>query len=197
MVLNGLLDHQKGKTFVFLVRHGHFDHQEDIPHQRNPHHPLSKKGVRQAKHMAKQFASLKDYIDVFYTSSMKRAEQTAYEIAKVIDKTPELSEQLWEFNKIRWTRKYYKYDFWKNWMRHKLRMRAFDKILTENAGKVILIVGHGNLIKGIVQNKLNLPLKEVRSQQYSNCHISLLRFNNTNLEFVHSFNSKHLDALRS
>src|SRR3989344_4834416 len=112
MVLKNMLEHEKGKTFVFLVRHGHFDLPEG-PHPYNPHHSLSKKGVKQAKGVAKQFGKIKDQIDVFYASSMKRAEQTAKEITKQIGKKPKFSDQLWEFNKIRWTRRYYHYKFWK------------------------------------------------------------------------------------
>ena len=191
-----MLEHEKGKTFVFLVRHGHFDLPEGH-HTYNPHLPLSKKGVKQAKEVAKQFSKIRDQIDVFYASSMKRAEQTAREIAKSIKKRPKLSDQLWEFNKIRWTRKYYNYKFWVHWLKHKQRMKEFDRILKENEGKTILIVAHGNLIKGILQNKMKLSTKYVEYQDYRNCYISLLRFNKTKLEFIHYFNSKYLDSPRS
>jgi broad specificity phosphatase PhoE len=195
MVLKNLLEHEKGKTFVFLVRHGHFDIPEE-PHAYNPHLPLSKRGIKQAKDVAKQFSKIKDQIDIFYASSMKRAKQTAKEIEKSINKKPKLSDKLWEFNKIRWTRKYYHYKFWKHWLKHRQRINEFNRILKENEGKVILIVAHGNLIKGILHDKMKLTSKHVEYQNYRNCYISLLRFNKTKLEFVHYFNSKHLDTLR-
>ena len=187
-----------GKTFVFLVRHGDFD----LPKMpgthvfNHRHYPLNKTGRKQAKEVAKKFAKIKEHIDVFYASSMRRAEETAREIERKIGKKLQLSNNLWEFNKIRWTRKYYHYKFWKHWLAHRRRMKEFDRILLENPGKVILIVGHGNVIKGILAKKLGWSGKHVESIDYRNCHISLLQFNKTKLEKVCCFNQKELPKFK-
>src|SRR3989344_2814050 len=85
MVLKNPNEYQKGKTIVYFIRHGdRLERKEDEPSHSDP--GLSKKGIKQAKAVAKKFAKIKDEIDVFYCSSMKRAIETAKEIAKKIGK---------------------------------------------------------------------------------------------------------------
>jgi broad specificity phosphatase PhoE len=183
------INRKNGKTYVYLIRHAHFDPPEG-PHKFNPHVPLSKKGKIQAKVLAKKFYPLKDSIDIFICSSQGRAVETAEEISKVIEKKPIKSDKLWEFNKILWTRKIYHHKYWKNWLKHKTTIRKFNEILRKNGGKIILIVAHGNVIKGILRNKQKLSLREVKEIDYKNCHVTLLEFNKTKLEKVHIINSK-------
>ena len=62
----------------------------------------------------------------------------------------------------------------------------------QNKGKVILIVAHGNVIKGILKNKHNLSLGKIRKIDYKNCNITLLRFDNLNLEKAYCINKKNV-----
>jgi broad specificity phosphatase PhoE len=194
MAFKNLKDDEKGKTFVFLVRHGDFDFPYDInkPHPFNPHWPLNKLGKKQAKAVAGEFAKIKGHIGVFYSSSMRRAEETAREIEKKIGKKLQLSEKLWEINGIVLTRKYHSPKFWRSWMRFRERINEFDRILKKHSGEVILIVAHGHLIRSILLKKQGLPRAKILKDFYHNCHISLLRFNGTKLEKVHFFNRKEL-----
>jgi len=180
---------EKGKTYVYLVRHAHFIIPKS-PHTYNPHLSLSKKGKIQAKALAKRLKPLKNDIEVFCCSTMSRAVETAEAVAKVIDKKPVKYQRLSEFNKLLWTRKYYCFKYWRYLIRHKLSIRTFNKILEENAGKVILIVAHGNVIKGIIKNKLNLSLSKIRELDYKNCHITVLKFNGLKLEKSYCINEK-------
>jgi len=63
--------------------------------------------------------------------------------------------------------------------------------------QVILIVAHGNLIKGILANKLKLPHSKMNLLSYHNCNVSLLRFKGTKLDFVYYFNNGALPKLKS
>jgi broad specificity phosphatase PhoE len=133
---------------------------------------------------------LKGEVDVFISSSMKRALETAKEIGKTIKKKPKILPELSEFNKILWEGKFYHPKFWKHYFKHKLTLKTFDKILEENKGKVIVIVAHGNVIKGIIGKKLGLSRKNIGLLDMHNCHISLLRFIGKKLDYVPYINSK-------
>lgn len=190
MVLKNPDNYQKGKTTIYFVRHGDRIH---IPGSPPPHDfGLSEKGKKQAKEVADKFKRIKSEIDVFYSSTMKRAVETAEFIGKQIRKKPVEIKSLSEFNKILWSNKLYKYKFWEHYVKHKASLRALDKILKENQGKVIVIVAHGNIIKGLIGKKLKLSRKQIGKFDYHNCHISLVRFKGTKLDYIHYFNSKEL-----
>lgn len=181
---------ENGKTYVYLVRHAHWNPPKG-PHEFNPHYPLSKKGKKQAKALAKRFYPLRKNIEVFICSSQGRALETAEEISKLIDKKPIKNDGLWEFNKILWRREFFNYKYWKHWLKYKKRIITLNKILRENKGKIILIVAHGNVIKGILRNKQKLPIKNINDMDYKNCNITLLKFNKTKLEKVYLVNVKN------
>ena len=193
MALKNPDEYQKGKTIVYLIRHGdRISSKNNKTKLKDYESGLSKKGVKQARVAAKKFAKIKDEIDVLYCSSMKRAVQTVKEIAKKIGKKPIIHDHLSEFNQIVWKGKFYHPKFWKHYRMHKLTNKFFDKILEENKGKVIVIVAHGNVIKGLIGKKLGLPLKQRGIFDYNNCHISLLRFKNKKLNYIHYINNKEL-----
>ncbi len=64
-------------------------------------------------------------------------------------------------------------------------MKTFNKILNEHKGKVIVIVAHGNIIKGLIGRKLGLSLRRIRKFDYHNCHITLVRFRGTTLDYIY------------
>jgi broad specificity phosphatase PhoE len=192
MVLKNPNKYQKGKTFVYLVRHGDRIFIEGGKDEglKKIGPGLSALGKKQAKSVAKEFLKLKGSIDVFISSSMARALETAHEIGKVIKKKPKVYDELSEFNKIVIERRFYHYKFWKHYFKHRVSLRIFDKILEQNKGKVIVIVAHGNIIKGIIGKKLGLSLKQIARFDYHNCHVTLARFKGTKLDYIHCFNSK-------
>ena len=77
-------------------------------------------------------------------------------------------------------------------MKHRFSIKIFDKILKENNGKVILIIAHGNVIKGLIWKKIGLNNSQINKLDYHNCHISFVRFKGTKLDYIHYFNSKEL-----
>ena len=194
MVLKNPSEFQEGKTIVYFVRHGdriHIPGNKDIGLiSGGP--GLSVLGKRQAKEVAKKFSKIKKEIDKIYSSDMNRAIETAEIIGKQINKKPKIIEGISEFNKIVWDNRIYHYKFWKHYLKHRFSLKVFDKILKENKGKVILIVAHGNIIKGIVGKKMRFNHSQISKFDYHNCHISLVRFKGTKLDYIHYFNSKEL-----
>lgn len=187
---NKSIPREEGKTYVYLVRHAHWIVPKE-KHVFNPHHPLSKKGKKQAKALAKRFYPLRKDIEVFICSSQGRAAETAEEISKLINKKPIKNDGLWEFNKILWRREFLNYKYWKHWLKYKKRIYTLNTILCKNKGKIILIVAHGNVIKGVLRNKQRLELKKIRDMDYGNCNITLLKFNKKKLEKVYLVNTKN------
>jgi hypothetical protein len=49
-----------------------------------------------------------------------------------------------------------------------------------------------NVNKGLIGKKLGLSNSQIRKLDYHNCHISLVRFKGTKLDYIHYFNSKEL-----
>jgi broad specificity phosphatase PhoE len=123
---------------------------------------------------------------------LKRAVETAQIVGKEIGKKPIQIKELSEFNQILWSKRVYHYKFWKHYLKHRASLKVLNKILRENKGKVVVIVAHGNVIKGLVGNKLKLSRNQIGKFDYHNCHISLVRFKGKKLDYVPYFNSKEL-----
>src|SRR4030042_2593972 len=184
---------ESGKTYVYLIRHAHWALPKSLktPHEFNPNIPLSKLGKIQARALSKRILPLKDKVDVFICSSLGRARETAEAISETIGKFPIQCDKLWEFSKILWTRQYYKLKYWKTFIKYRGIIKRFNEILLQNKGKIILIVAHGNVIKGILRNKQNLSMDKIREIDYKNCNITLLKFNNLKLEKAYCINNKN------
>ncbi len=194
MVLNNPNKHEIGKTIVYFVRHGDRIHVKNSPHEglKIPGLGLSKLGKKQAKSIAKKFSKIKNEIDKFYSSDMTRAIETAEIIGKEIGKKPNIIKGISEFNKIVWDNKIHRYKFWKHYLKHKFSIKVFNKILKENHGKVILIVAHGNVIKGIIGKELGLSHKRIALFSHENCGITRMRFKGIKLDHINYINSKEL-----
>ena len=194
MVLKNLNKYSEGKTIVYFIRHGdrvHIPNNDDMGLITGGP-GLSSLGKKQAKEVAKKFSKIRKEIDKIYSSDMNRAIETAEIIGKEIGKKPIITKGIAEFNKIVWDNRIYHYKFWKHYLKHKFSIKVFDKILNENKGKVILIIAHGNIIKGIIGKKMKFNHSQISKFDYHNCHISLVRFKGTKLDYIHYFNSKEL-----
>lgn len=191
MVLKHPTVFQKGKTMVYFVRHGDRAHQLD----EQPRHPgpgLSSLGKKQAQKIARQFAEMRNEIDVLYASTMARAEETAREIGKTIHKKPIIEHHLSELERILETRQYYKLHYWKAYLAFSSAKKIVNTILRSHAGKVIVIVAHGRLIRSLVGWKFGISLRKSQAFDHHNCHVTLVRFKGTKLDYIHYFNSKGL-----
>jgi len=194
MILKNPKQYEKGKTLVFLVRHGDRIHAPGNPNLglKIPGPGLSVLGKKQAKAIARKFSKIGKEIDILYSSNMSRSIETAREIGKVIDKKPTICEGISEFNKFLWERKIYHKHFWKQYKLHKTSLKKFDGILAKNKEKVIVIVAHGNVIKGIIGNKLGLKMSQIKKFGYNNCAVTLARFKEKKLDYIYYFNNKEV-----
>lgn len=187
--------YQKGKTIVYFVRHGdrlHILGNKELG-LRHPGPGLSRLGRKQAKQMAKSFKKIKNEVDVIYCSNMTRAIETAEELAKILGKKPAIIPELSEFNDIVWKKKFYSIKYWKHFIKYHKAKKAFDRILEKNKKKVIVIVAHGNIIKGLLlKHKYGLSFNKLRKIDCSNCHVSRARFLGKNLDFINYFNAKDM-----
>ncbi len=193
MVLKKPNEYEIGKTIVYFVRHGdreHFVNRRGIGLE-YPGPGLSKLGKKQAKQVAKEFSKIKSEIDKVYCSGMTRAIETAEEISKKIRKRPIKVRGLSEFNNVIWHGKPNRLKFWKHYFKYRKSKKAFNEILKKNKGKVLVIVVHGNVIKGIFGHKFGLSFKNIGRFNHNNCHITKLRFKRNNkIDWVYCFNSK-------
>ncbi len=194
MVLKKINQYQIGKTLVYFVRHGDRIHMPANPNAgfEVPGPALNKLGKKQAKDVANKFAKIKDEIDVIYCSPMTRAIETSKEIEKRIGKK---AIRVYNFHEIcsKMTKdKLFTKKYWKSYIHLRRAKKELDKILIKNKGKVIIIVAHGALNKFLIMQKLGISLEKGSKFDYHNCHISLVRFNGTKLDYIHYFNSKEL-----
>lgn len=174
------------KTLVYFIRHGE---KIEIPGDKRLG-GITKKGISQARDVGRRLKKLKIKIDVLYCSSMQRSIETANEISKFINKKPIICNELSEFNTILWTREYHKPKYWRNFKHYVKSRIAFRKILKKHEGKVIVIVAHGNIIRGLIGSKIKLKLKSMGRLDCSNCHVSLVRFKGTKLDYIYYINNK-------
>lgn len=193
MVLKNPTKYEKGKTIVFFVRHGDRIH---IPGSLPPHNfSLSKKGISQAKVVANKFSKIKGEIDSIYSSDMKRAKETAEIIAKKINKKvkiiPEFSEIENHLERIT-LRRFLDKNYWVEYFKFNDSLKKLESVLEKEKGKVIIIVGHGRIMRAWIFGKLGLTMYKRHMFEYGNCHISKVRFKGEKLNFVNYFNSKEL-----
>lgn len=187
MVLKNPCEYDKGKTILLLIRHAE---RIKIPETPEPHDfSLSKKGILQAKSLAKKLSKMKGEIDILYSSSMKRAKETAEIVGKSIGKKVNVLPKFEEVSRLLEGKKYYKIDYWK--ARKKLRetQKIFDEILIKNKGKLIVLVAHGRLNRMLIGKKMKISYLKTKIFYCSNCFMNCLRFEGKKLERVYSWNS--------
>jgi len=190
MTLKNPNEYEKGRTIVYFVRHGDYNIDESVP--RIPGPGLNSKGIKQAKSVAKSFKRISDEVDAIYSSSMARAIETAKEINKVLHKHLQVQEELCEFNRFLWERKVHHPKFWKHYSKYLKAQRCLDEILAKNQGKVIIIVAHGNVIKGILGKKMNIDFKIRGLMNQDNCHVTKIRFVGKKFSYLYYYNNKEV-----
>jgi broad specificity phosphatase PhoE len=182
-----------GKTTVLFIRHGDRIHLPGNPGIGLviPGPGLSELGKKQAKDVAKKLSKLRGQIDALYCSNMTRAIETAEEISKKIGKKPIIVKDLSEFKPI-WKKGLSIKEFWKNYKKYKNAIKSLDKILQKDNGQLIVIVAHGEVIKGLIFGKLGLPFKQISFFHHHNCSISSARFSWKKLDHINYYNSPEI-----
>jgi phosphoserine phosphatase len=159
--------------------------------------PLSKNGKIQAGKLGNYFKNEK--IDVIYSSDLGRAMKTAEAIAKKHGLKVIPVKDLREANygegngmSIKEIEKKWKEHFEKEksrgipkeeirmpggeniWDHQKRLMKAFNKIISENSGKNVLIVGHAGTNKILICTIKDLGLREFRNIEQDNACVNLI-----------------------
>jgi broad specificity phosphatase PhoE len=155
---------------VYFVRHGESQANKKGLHHR-PETPLTSEGKKQAEIVAERLARIP--IDLIYSSTQKRAQQTAEIISQKIHKPIELWEELREIKtpkeiwgksidslKITPIKELVEKNFYKSKWHYSteenffdLRNRAekvLDHLLKEHSKETILCVTHGTILKMIM-----------------------------------------------
>ena len=154
---------------IYFIRHGQTKYNEKYLHQPKDAE-LSELGIKQAKVLAKRFSKIP--IDIIYSSSLKRAEQTAEIINKKLNKKVVYSDLLKEkkgpseltgkradgsdalkINKLKNLHQddpLWHYSDEENYIEFKERMKKALKILSGLKKKNVLVVSHGGPIKMLI-----------------------------------------------
>lgn len=184
---------EKGKTIVYLVRHGDRQNSDDLHGGMSiPGPGLTALGKKQAKHIASEFLKIKSEIDALYCSEMLRARETAIEIGKKIVKKPQIIKGIAEIHGSFFRKEVHRPHFWKSVVRYSGAKKALNRILDKNKGKVVIIVMHGHLIKALFGHKFGLSLKQSSQLRTSNCHFFHLRFDGRKLGYVNCMNARKI-----
>lgn len=184
---------------IYLVRHGETEWNREGRSQGCGNDiPLSELGLMQAKAIGNRLKNEK--IDLFFSSSLKRAFQTANEIARYHNKEVimyrefmEISFGEWEgmrFNEIK--EKYL--DIYKIWRDTphiakvpgaesllEIKERSMPKlmeILNSNEDKNILIVSHGITIKVLIASIMGIDLANLHKIRQDNTALNIFEYNN-------------------
>jgi broad specificity phosphatase PhoE len=152
---------------IYLIRHG-----KKEPEGENP--PLTKEGIRQAKHLAKKIRKLK--FDKFYSSDLTRSIQTAEIVSKKIKLkfTPEPLLREFEIDVFRKDK-----NKWKKEERAQYNglIHFIDNLIRDkNEEKNLLIIAHGFINRAIMSYLLKMPLKRFIAFRQSEVCLNVLHW---------------------
>lgn len=150
---------------IIFVRHAEKEFEGENP-------PLTKKGLKQAKHLAKR---LKEFaIDEFYCSDLSRARQTAEIVSKKIKIKPKIETSLRELNTEIFLKdkKKWKADEKKKYS----NLISFLKKITSNPNqeKTILLICHGLVNRVIISYFIKINLKKTLVLRQRETNINLI-----------------------
>ena len=181
-------------TTLILCRHGETDSNAAQIYQGQGNGMLTKKGLSQAKTLAKTLSKFK--IDSIYSSDLQRAFDTASMIAKdrrkPVIKESRLKERYygnWEGKRFDEIIKKYT-SLYKTWMKNpdkakipgaetlkilqKRGVSGINSIIRNNKGKNVLVVAHGGINRTILFSFLGIDLNYFWRIKQDNCCINVV-----------------------
>lgn len=183
-------------TTLYLVRHGETDYNRaSIMQGRRVNSCLNDEGRRQAAALARRFASIP--VDAIYTSTLKRARETAQTVAEVHPEArlvalEDLEEMSWGiFDGVRpgsdiedayhrWRSGDYAYavERGESILDVQTRaLRALGQILDAEEGKRVLVVTHGRFLRILLSSVLDgYGLNRMEEIHHTNTGLNLLEF---------------------
>ena len=195
---------------LILVRHG--ETKENIQSIMQGHLPghLTKKGVMQAKKLARRFS--KNHFDIIYSSDLLRCKDTLKEIRKYHPKThvryaKELRERsfgVWEGRPQEVINEHLKRRgiVWRDWkpsggeasvqMTNRVK-RFYKKILKKHPDDTVLWITHGGVIYKVLYRILRETYDENEKPQTMNTAVSIIELDTEGNHKLHLVNCvKHL-----
>ena len=179
---------------LFLIRHGESEAIDYIA-GRTPGVHLTKKGKEQVKKLVQNFSGFR--IDKIYSSPIERTLETAEIIAKHLNLRVENDNGLIEVDFGEWTGKRFeelkndkKWDLFNTYRSgtripggetmQEIQLRivqTIEKIRKENNEKNIIIVSHGDPLRGLITYYLGIPLDFILRFEIDTASVSLLKIN--------------------
>ncbi|MDK2820513.1 MAG: hypothetical protein PWP31_478 [Clostridia bacterium] len=202
-------------TRVYLVRHGETEWNNTGRYQGHSDVMLSSKGKLQANLLKKRFDNIN--LDCVFTSDLKRATETASIISKSHGINVETLKDLREINFGAWEGLTYKeittrypkeWDEWRqdpgnvvipggesfNQVKERV-LNSFNKIIEQEKGRDLLIVGHGGCLRVLICSVLGLDLNGVWRFSLDNTGVSIIDCYNEDKILVLLNDSHHLEEI--
>jgi broad specificity phosphatase PhoE len=195
---------------LILVRHGETEENLKEIMQGHIGGTLTKKGVTQAKKIARRLK--KEHFDIIYSSDLKRCKDTCKEIKRYHPKTKvRYVKEIREKNFGVWSGRTYKEIndhlkrrgiIWSEWKPYKGESseqktrrvrRFFNKMLKEHADDTVLWVTHFGVIFTVLYRIIGLPYDKKKPYQAKGTELSIIEVDNNGNHKVHLVNcAKHL-----
>ncbi|MBE7120150.1 histidine phosphatase family protein [Bacillus cereus] len=194
---------------ILLIRHGESEADILNVHEGRADFELTEKGRQQVQRLVQKVK--KDFApDFIWTSTLKRARETAETLAEAIQCPIQLEEELMEFNNgvqaglsFEEAKKYpepkFLHDRFENgesFIEFRMRIEGiFSKIVTENTYDRIAIVAHGGVITSILRAFFQMPISMDYYFKMGDTGISLIELTDKQ-KTVHFINdTNHLDGM--
>jgi|GEM_PF-2195068 len=177
----------KKSTIVYLMRHGSITLKPGDIFCGDPE--ISREGIEGTKKIAKSFEKLEKKISVIYTSTLKRAYQTAEILGNVLKVEVIKIKEFEEFGKSLFEKSKFNLEFWKNYLEYYEVKQIFERIIKKREGENILFVLHENVIKGILKSKIKISFKKASKFRSDNCGVTKLIFLGKRLVVIKNFNN--------
>jgi phosphoserine phosphatase len=186
---------------LIITRHGRSLGNENSIHEGHLPGELSEEGKKQVKKLAERLKDEK--IDIIYSSDLKRASDTAKEIAKYHPNIPiHFTKELREVDVGDFTGKRYDETDWNNVPKNvetaeevqKRVKRFLDKILKEHRNKSVLLVGHDYTDRALATVLFKESYKEREKYKFDNTSVSVFEIGDNNKVKIKILNStEHLE----
>ncbi|MDP2632585.1 MAG: histidine phosphatase family protein [Candidatus Curtissbacteria bacterium] len=185
---------------LILARHGETDwNKNGLLQGSSDFAKLNNVGKKQAKALEK--ALIKFNVDIIYSSSLKRASETAEIINKILKKEIVFDDALKERNWGDWegrdaaveflrlekmdirTRFNFKPPNGESWREFEIRLiKSVEKIVENNNDKRVLIVTHGGSIRALVPVIKKVPREQTLHLKFANTSITIFKLNKDDVE---------------
>jgi phosphoserine phosphatase len=203
---------------IYLLRHGETEWNRDQRAQGCSNDiPLSETGLKQAEAVANRLKNEK--IDLFFSSPLKRAFQTAKKIAELHNSDVAIHREFLEINFGLWEGLNFQeigeqypeiIKIWRatphlaeipnaeNLISLKERsMRKLNELLKEHEGKNIAIISHGITCKVIISALMGIELGNLHKIRQDNTALNIFEYRNNNFYTLQLNDTCHLKEINT